>query len=291
LPLIVLLGPTASGKTGLSIDMARWASADLQKTIEIVNADSRQFYAHLDIGTAKITPDEMQGVAHHLLSVLDPKQDCTIAWFQKEATRVIAEIHARGNVPMLVGGSMLYISAVIDGLQPMASDPAKRTLLEAEYDKDAGVSLHARLTTLDPESGRLIPRENKVYVIRAMEIVEASGDTKMSQLRAQPPPYDLLLLGVYREREALIKRIDLRTHSMLHAGWIDEVRGLLAKGYSADDPGMNSHGYPEIIAALQSGTDPLTVEPLISAKTRQYAKRQMTWWRGDERIRWIALAD
>ena len=285
-PLIVVLGPTASGKTGFSIRLA----LELRKDgflPEIVNADSRQLYRYLDIGTAKITEAEMAGVPHHLLSLLDPKEELTIATFQRLATAAIDAVHGRGGIPMLVGGSMLYISALIDGLKPVASDAALRERLGREYDADDGIALMKRLEEIDPVSAAGIPRENKTYLVRSLEIFETTGKPKSSQAEREPCPYDLLILGIDADPEALKKRIDERTAQIFAVGWIEEVRGLRDKGYAATDPALKSHGYREILAALEAGTDPRASQAGIAAQVRQYAKRQRTWWRGDERIRWI----
>ncbi len=180
-PLIVVLGPTASGKTAFSIELAKHVAAmGGSKTVEILNADSRQLYRFLDIGTAKVTDQEKDGVPHHLLDMLAPEQEVTIAWYKEAAERAIAEIHARGNVPVLVGGSMLYISAVIDGLEPLASDPALRARLEGEYDADGGKALYARLQEIDPDTASAFHPNNKPYVIRAMEIFETTGEAPLT---------------------------------------------------------------------------------------------------------------
>src|SRR3989344_4307136 len=178
-PLIVIVGPTSSGKTDFSIRVAEEVG-----NAEIVNADSRQLYRGMDIGTAKITRAEMHKIPHHLFDVLDPDEEVTIAWYKKEATRVIDEIHVGGKVPMLVGGSMLYISAIIDGLQPIEkADPALREKLTDEYEKDDGASLYARLQEVDPETASAIHQNNMPYVVRAMEIWEATGQ-KASSLKS-----------------------------------------------------------------------------------------------------------
>lgn len=287
-PLIVVLGPTAGGKTDFSIQLAEQLGGS--RSIEIVNADSRQLYKYLDIGTAKITPDEMHDIPHHLLSVLDPKDPVTIAWYKREAMKTIDEIIDRKKIPMLVGGSMLYISSIIDGLEPSdRSDPRIRSRLEKEYDVDQGVSLHKRLAEIDPESAASIPVQNKIYLMRALEIFEVTGKTKSDQKRTSDCPYDLLIFGIHREREDLAQRIDERTKKLLKSGWIEEVRSLIDRGYSEADPGMQSHGYREIMTFLKKGSDRSALAHEISAKTRQYAKRQMTWWRGDSRINWIQV--
>ena len=297
-PLVVILGPTASGKTAFSIEIAKWVNSlplggrvshsapsswprgergskeflyplsrtlsprERESQIEIINADSRQLYKYMDTGTAKITEEEMYidvptpspqssphgrgrvRIPHHLFSVLDPKEKVTVGWYKKEAERVIDDVLARGNIPILVGGSMLYISAVTDG-----------------------------------------------YVF-----------TGRGGKHIAPIPYDLLIFGMQCPREELVKRIEERTvHSLsprervrVRGSWITEVESLLARGYQISDPGMKSHGYREIAQTLlvtrSTLLDETTMQNLyetITVKTRQYAKRQMTWWKGDERIQWI----
>ncbi len=287
-PLIAVVGPTGSGKTDFSIRLAKGIAA-IGFTAEVVNADSRQFYRNLDIGTAKITEAEMKGVPHHLLSVLDPKEDCSIAWFQKRAGEVISEIHARGHIPMVVGGSMLYVSALIDGYEPISpADPATRQRLSDEYDADHGVTLMQKLQEIDPESAKGIPRENKVYLVRALEIWETTGKPKSAQMKKGTSPYDLLIFGMDIDAEVLKKRVSDRTEAMIQGGWIEEVKILRELGYGHDDPAMESHGYREILAALERGDiDAAKLAKDISTKTRQYAKRSLTWWRRDPRIHWI----
>lgn len=286
-PLIVILGPTASGKTDFSIAVANYL-----KNAEIINADSRQLYRHLDIGTAKISQGERGNIPHHLLDVLDPKEEVTIAWYKDAAERAIEEIRARKGIPILVGGSMLYVSAVIDGLKPLPeASPELRARLEADYERRGGEALHAQLEELDPASAALIHPRNKPYVIRALEIFETTGKQPSAAKTSEPTSHDLLLLGLSVSRELLTQRILHRTKAMLEGGWISEVQALLLRGYSATDPAMKSHGYREIVSHLKSGV-PRREElaELIAKKTRDYAKRQMTWWRGDPRIRWISVS-
>lgn len=294
-PLIVILGPTASGKTDFSLQYSKMLQKNLDRHAEIVNADSRQLYAWMDIGTAKITPEEMNGIPHHLLDVLHPQEEITAATYKRMAMTAIDAIHIRGNVPLLVGGSMLYISSVIDDLQfPSVSDPAIRQQLEEEYERDQGVALHKKLATLDPESAAGIQRQNKPYLIRALEIIQSTGKNVSSAQGRGACPYDLLVLGINRPREALMRRINQRTKHLLQSGWVDEVKALLKKGFTAEDPGMKSHGYREIIERVQKGDDQqlqtdADFAETISSQTRQYAKRQMTWWRQDERIQWLII--
>ncbi|TSC59401.1 MAG: tRNA dimethylallyltransferase [Candidatus Peregrinibacteria bacterium Greene0416_62] len=298
-PLIVVLGPTASGKTNFSLNIAHAVAETRGSPLqnddgrsEILNADSRQLYRFMDIGTAKIHPEEMRGIPHHLLDVLDPKEEATAAWYKTEVTRVIGEILGRGNVPILVGGSMLYISALLDDLQFVANaDPALRKKLEEQYDADRGAALFKRLQRIDPETASAFSVKNKSYVIRAMEILEGTGMKPSEAKQSGTCPWDLLIFGMQWQRETLVERINARTKEMFEDGWIEEVQSLLDRGYSIDDPGMKSHGYREIAEAISSGElNTNALQEIIAAKARQYAKRQMTWWKGDPRIQWLDVS-
>lgn len=294
-PLLVLVGPTASGKTALSLDIAESLRAQ-GRTVEIVNGDSRQLYRSLSVGTAKIRTDEMRGIAHHLLDVLDPTEETNAAWYQREAQRAIAKIHARHAVPCIVGGSMLYISAVIDHLAFVAAaDGLLRSTLQADLKERGAAALYAELQKLDPEGALSIDPRNEVYLLRALEVCRTTGRTLRESKKKHASPYDLFIAGIDLPREELHQRITRRVHAMFTAGWVEEVRSLLDRGYSADDPGMLSHGYREIAAAISNAAcrmqngecDYDALIEAIAAKSRQYAKRQMTWWRHDPRIHWI----
>ncbi len=296
-PLIVIVGPTAGGKTSFSLDVAEHIAATREQHgwdhAEIVNADSRQLYRFLDIGTAKVTEEESRGVVHHLIDVLNPDEEATIAWYKEEATKVIADCHARKVVPVLVGGSMLYVSAVVDGLDPLPkADPELRKRIEREYDEDDGWTLFEKLEQIDPATAQAFDKQNKVYVVRAMELYEMTGIAPSKLKKTIPPPYQTLMIGLRWPRETIVKRIDERTKQMLQSGWIEEVEGLIDRGYGPGDPAMKSHGYKEIMAWLASderNEDKLA--EVIARKTRAYAKRQMTWFEPDERIFWIDGAD
>lgn len=283
-PLIVVLGPTASGKTAFSIKIAKYIGH-----AAIMNGDSRQLYKYLNIGTAKITDEEKEGIDHRLFSVIDPHEDISIAQYKEMAMREIDNCHAQGITPILVGGSMLYISAVVDGLDPLPpADPAIRERLEAEWDKDDGWTLYDKLVEIDPMTAKSFEKQNKRYVVRAMELYEMTGKQPSTLKKTIPPPYSILQFGMHWARETLTKRIDERTHLLLQSGWVEEVEGLLDKGYTIQDPGMKSHGYREIMQWLSSeDRDTKALEEVIAAKTRQYAKRQVTWWNDDNRIYWI----
>jgi len=294
-PLLVILGPTASGKTAFAVDLAQALTSapalekEEWKGAEIVNADSRQLYKHLNIGTAKTTPEEMRGVPHHLIDVLYPKEELTAAWYKARARKTITEILERKNVPLLVGGSMLYISAVVDDLHFVApADPSVRRAMEEAYDRDEGAALYEKISKEDPSTAKAFHRNNKPYVIRAAELL-ASGKKPSAVKKKGMSPYNLLLYGMEWDRDALNARIRARTKLMLERGWIEEVEGLIDRGYGPADPGMKSEGYREIMAYLRGEMEKDELEELIVTRTRQYAKRQMTWWNRDQRIRWVKL--
>ena len=294
-PLIVILGPTASGKTSFSISVAKFIQST-GRGAEVINADSRQLYKHLDIGTAKVSASETNGVPHHLLDVLDPKEEASSGWYQEEARAVIQDIHERGAVPLLVGGSMLYISSVVDELtMAPVPDPSLRNRLIDEYEEDNGATLYKRLQSIDPETAEKIHQNNMPRLVRAVEIYELLKEPKSSAVpktelgsSENATPYDLLIFGMQWKREEICDRINERTKLMFKDGWIEEVEDLLKQGYAMNDPGMKSHGYREIITYMEGSLDDLDVlQELIAAKTRQYARRQMTWWKSDERIQWV----
>ncbi len=289
-PLIAILGPTASGKTAFSLAVADACKAQ-GKPAEIVNCDSRQLFKGLDVGTAKITEEEMRGVPHHLFSVLDPKEEATIAWYQEQATPLVEAIQARGHVPILVGGSMLYASSVIDGLQPLPSvDPELRAEISHEYDRDQGKFLYATLKEVDPETAEAFSPKNKRYLVRAMELYRSTGMPPSALKKQVTSAYDILLYGLKWPRDVIIERINARTPILLKSGWIEEVEGLIKEGYTEEDPGMQSHGYREVMQWIKNGKKqedyPALVEK-VSSVTRKYAKRQMTWWKRDDRIHWV----
>jgi|APSaa5957512622_1039677.scaffolds.fasta_scaffold03566_1 tRNA dimethylallyltransferase len=291
-PLIVVLGSTACGKTDFSITLAKSI-----KGAEVVNADSRQLYRHMDIGTAKITETQMQEIPHHMLDVLKPDQESTSGWYQTEAKEIIDSIHKKGGVPILVGGSMLYISSIIDELSMAPeTDQELRDKLMKEYDLDNGETLFNRLLNQDPIRASKLHKNNKPRLVRALEILKLSNPSDLEYKyelgsNKTETELDILIFGVRRERTDLVDRINSRAKLMIESGWIDEVKSLMDLGYTELDPGMKSHGYKEIMAYLKA-EDPISLEKLtekIAAKTRQYSKRQKTWWKGDTRINWIDL--
>lgn len=289
-PLVVIVGNTASGKTGLSISLAKkmneWKGTDVS---EVINADSRQFYKTFDIGTAKIKKDEMENIPHHMIDVVEPSERITISWFKDEATKIIAQMYDRNHIPILVGGSMLYVSSIIDGLMPLPERSEElREKLTAEYDLDRGVTLHHRLQHIDPAFAKTTSPNNVVHLIRAMEIYELTGKSPSSIKMKSEVPYDLFIIGCKIDAAKRKDLIEKRTAELFKQGWIEEVRMLIKNGVTENDPAMESVGYREILGAIKSGS--INKEELtetITKKTMHYAKRQLTWWKRDERIRWL----
>jgi len=283
-PLIVVLGPTASGKSALGIELARRFHG------EIVSADSRQVYRGLDIGTAKVTPQEQALAPHHLLDVADPCEVYTVARFQQEAIAAINGILARGALPLLVGGSPHYIQAVVDHLQipHIKPQPELRAQLEARPLAD----LLLQLAELDPQSAARIDRNNARRVIRALEVCLVSGQPFSQQRGAAEPLYRSLLLGINWPREVLYARIDARVDERLQQGMVEETRDLLAKGVSYER--LDSLGLEyRYISRLLRGEFASEAEMAQRLKyaIHDFTRRQLTWFRKDKRIVWLEGMD
>jgi tRNA dimethylallyltransferase len=280
----VLVGPTAVGKTAVALDLAHALGA------EIVNADSMQVYRELDIGTAKPTPAEQARVPHHLLDVADPDEHYDAACYAKEARETIAGLHRRGVPPLVVGGTGLYIKALLAGLfhQDEAA-PEVRARLAQELAEHGLPTLLARLKSLDPATAQRLAPGDSYRILRALEVVEATG-RPMSVLHADhnfgDRPYTTLKIGLDLPREELYQRIDDRVKIMLTQGWLDEVRGLL-KRYPAGIKPLQALGYRHLVAYLEVRLPlPEAIEQ-TQKETRRYAKRQLTWFRADPEIRWF----
>jgi len=283
-PLIVLLGATAVGKTALSLELAERIGG------EIVSADSRLLYRGMDIGTAKPTPEERQRVPHHLIDVANPDEVWTVARFQDAAYAAIAAIHKRGRVPLLVGGTGQYIWAVVEGWQVprVPPRPELRAALEKWGAAIGAEALHARLRSLDPQAAERILPSNMRRTVRALEVIFSTGRRFSEQQTKNPPPYRILILGLSRPRAELHQRIDARIDAMLAAGWIDEVRRLLAAGYSPHLPSMTSIGYAELAAYLRGGMTLEEAVAQIRKRTRRFVRRQANWFKEtDPRIHWF----
>jgi tRNA dimethylallyltransferase len=282
--VIVICGATATGKSDIAIEVAQEIGA------EIINADSMQLYRGMDIGTAKLTVEERKGIPHHLLDVLDVSEDSTVAWYQEKARAAISEIHGRGKDAVIVGGTGLYIKAILDDLNFPDTDPEVRAKLETELAEFGAAALFTRLEELDPAAALAIDRANTRRVIRALEVIEITGMPFTANLpREDSSRYpDALQFGLVMDREHLRERIDQRVDRMWDAGFVDEVDRLIIQGIGNGSTAQRALGYAQIIA-MRSGTM-TEVEAKEDTKraSRQYARRQETWFSRDARIQWVA---
>lgn len=286
-PVVVIVGPTAVGKTATSIALARRFDG------EILSADSRQFYRGMEIGTAKATATERAAVPHHLLDLRDPGEPLTLAEFQQMAYERIAAIHAADRLPFLVGGTGLYVRAVVEGygIPRVPPDPALRARLEAVAAEEGAAQLHRRLAAVDPAAADRIAPTNIRRVVRALEVYEKSGTPISVLQRRTPPPYRFLRIALTRPREVLYERVDRRIAQMLEMGLLDEVRALLAAGVPADGEAMSALGYRESVAFLRGeieDEDALATE--IGRSTRRFIRAQANWFRpSDSNLHWFDL--
>lgn len=286
-PIVVLVGPTAVGKSDVAIDLAK------QLQGEIVTADSMQVYQGMNIGTAKPTPEQQKEIPHHLIDVVPPDQPFNVARYRDLAHAVIAGIHSRDRLPIVSGGTGLYIRAILDefALPGTEADPQVRSRLEAEAKAEGNRAFHERLEAIDPETaGRLHPNDVR-RVVRAMEVYETTGKT-MSQhlLEAQQrkPRYHSVHVGLTRPRPELYQRIDLRVDQQLADGLVAEVQGLMQR-YELNKTARQALGYKEFIDYLEGRCTLAEAAERLKRETRRYAKRQYTWFRRDERLRWFDL--
>ena len=287
-PLVALVGPTAVGKTEISIRLA------IRLQGEIVSADSRLFYRGMNIGTAKPTQAEIQQVPHHLIDIAEPDEGLSLAVFQELAYRAIVEIHRRGNLPILVGGTGQYVRAVIEGWRPpeISPDAGLRKALEAWARQIGSQQLHNRLATLDPEAAANIDFRNLRRTIRALEVIFSTGRRFSEQRVRHLAPYNSLLLGLSRPRPALYARIDARIQAMLAGGLVEEVQGLLAQGYQSDLPAFSAIGYREILAYLQGRISLEEAERQMRRNTRIFVRRQANWFKSkDPQIHWFEVGE
>lgn len=287
-PLVVILGPTAVGKTEIAIQLAERLEG------EIVSSDSRLFYRSMDIGTAKPTRQEMKRIPHHLIDVADPDETWSLATFQRRAHEAIADIHQRGKLPLLVGGTGQYIRAVTQAWQIPKVQPAP-ALREALFDWAAEIGaegLHARLAVLDPTAANQIDFRNLRRTVRALEVILTSGKRFSEQRNRADPPYALLQIGLTRPRGELYARIDARVDEMIRAGFIQEVEQLLAAGYSPLLPSMSAIGYRELTAYLQGKITEAEAIQEIKRSTRVFVRRQANWFKLDDpEIHWFEAGE
>jgi tRNA dimethylallyltransferase len=286
-PLLVIVGPTAVGKTALALRLAESLDG------EIVSADSRLFYREMDIGTAKPTPDERARVPHHLIDIAEPDETVGLAEFQEQAYSAIAGAHARGRLPLLVGGTGQYVRSVVEGwcIPRVPPDPALRAELEAQAEQEGARQLHARLVKLDPAAAQRIDPRNVRRVIRALEVCLITGQPISEQQRKRPPPYRILQIGLTMERAALYARVDQRVEAMMAAGLEDEVRRLVEAGYGWDLPAMSGLGYVQFRPYFEGQMTLGEVVTEIKRATRRFIRHQYNWFRlNNPAIRWFDAA-
>ena len=282
--LIIVCGATATGKSELAVSLAKEINA------EVVNADSMQVYKGMDIGTAKLTSEERGGIAHHLIDVLDIKDEANVAWYQQIAREKIDEILSSGKSVVVVGGTGLYIKAILDDLNFPDTDPAVRQKITDEAEKLGNDVMHEKLAKLDPAAALAIPKENIRRVIRALEVIELTGKPFTANLpRQESSKYpDAKQFGLVLDRGNLDEKIDKRVEDMWAKGFAREVSTLMTKGLEQSGTAKKALGYMQIMNYLNGESDEAFAKEETKRVTRAYARRQETWFSRDERIKWLA---
>lgn len=287
--LLVLVGPTAVGKTRMSIELAKAFHC------EIISGDSMQVYREMDIGTAKITQDEMQGIPHHLIDIHEPEYPYSVAEFQESATRLIGEIQERGKLPFIVGGTGLYVESVCYGFQfsDSGSDEAFREEQFRYAEQHGPQALHDKLRAVDPVSADRLHMNDQRRIVRALEIHHLTGEKWSDQLAAQKKesPYDLSIIGLTMDRAKLYSRVEERIDLMIEQGLVDEVKSLLDRGVARGHISMQGLGYKEIAAYLQGEVSWEAAVEWLKRDTRRFAKRQLSWFRHMKDIEWVDVTD
>ncbi len=285
--ILIILGPTASGKSSLALNLARHID------MEIISGDSAQVYRGLDIGTAKPTKEELKLLPHHLIDIRDPKETYSVADFQMDARTKIKEIETKGKLPVIVGGTALYIKALLYNY-PLSTDAGAnqdlRQKLRDRLEREGNLSLHTELKEIDPQAATKIHSNDSKRIIRALEVYYSTGKLFSSMRENTPaePVYDFMKIGLHWERNLLYQRINNRVEEMIEAGFLKEVQNLLTNGYDLELPALQALGYKELGSYLKG--DIATLEEaieLIKRNTRRFAKRQLSWFRADKDIHWL----
>ena len=287
-PLIVIAGPTASGKTELSISLAKRVNG------EIISGDSMQVYKYLNIGTAKITPEEMDGVPHHLIDIIEPAEDYNVQLFQESAKKIIEDIHKRNKVPILVGGTGLYIDSLVYDYSFINESPDNsiRNKLWDEFHKHGSNHIISKLREKDPDSLSHLDLSNTKRIIRALEIIEKNNinfsELEKNSRTEKESPYNLYYFVITMNRDELYDRINKRVDLMFEKGWLDEVKSILESGIASEsNSSMQGLGYRQIIQYLKGETGFEECRDKIKQETRRFAKRQLTWFRKNKDIIWL----
>lgn len=288
-PVILLAGPTGVGKTNLSLHLASRLGT------EIVNADSMQIYRHMDIGTAKPTPEEQSRVPHHLIDIVDPDEPFDAARYLEVARPVVDALHKRGKIPLIVGGTGLYMKVLTRGIcNGPGEDLEVRNALHRELEEQGLARLHEELLRADPELGKRIHPHDRQRILRALEVYRATGESLsrlQAQHRFQQTLYPSLKIVLFRDREDLYERINRRVHLMMEQGFLQEVQRLLNRGYGPHLRSMQSLGYKQVAQHLLGNISLDEAIYEIQRDTRRYAKRQLTWFRGDPEFQWFHAED
>ncbi|ADJ44180.1 tRNA delta(2)-isopentenylpyrophosphate transferase [Amycolatopsis mediterranei S699] len=283
---VAVVGPTATGKTALAVDLACALGG------EVVNADAMQLYRGMDIGTAKATEAERRGVPHHLLDVLDVTETASVAAYQRHARAEIERLLADGRVPVLAGGSGLYVQAVLDDLRFPGTDPAVRARLDAEAEQLGTPALYTRLGERDPVAAAKILPTNTRRIVRALEVIEITGEPFSANLpEPGPARYGTVVIGVDRAPEELDERVNERVGRMFEAGLVDEVRELEKRGLREGKTASRALGYQQVLAELDGDGDFAAAAAATAQATRRFVRKQRSWFRRDQRIHWFDGAD
>ncbi|WP_214369190.1 tRNA (adenosine(37)-N6)-dimethylallyltransferase MiaA [Pseudonocardia sp. H11422] len=285
-PLVAVVGPTATGKSDLGLALA----AELGG--EVVNADAMQLYRGLDIGTAKLTLAERAGIPHHQLDVLDVTETASVAAYQRAARGTVERLRAAGVTPVLVGGSGLYVQAVLDELEFPGTDPALRATLESELDELGAPAMHERLAAIDPAAAQVVLPGNGRRIVRALEVIALTGRPFPARLPTHGAPrYDAVLIGVDRPVAELDERVAVRVERMFAAGLVQETRELVGRGLREGRTASRALGYQQVLAELDGAGDMAAAAVETVRATRRFVRRQRSWFRRDRRIHWLDAAE
>ena len=283
--LIVIVGPTASGKSALAMRLA------LRFGCEIISGDSMCVYRGMDIGTAKPSMEERQQIPHHLIDIREPGEDFSVAEFQRLAAEAIESVNGRGKIPILVGGTGLYVQALLEGYQfsPTPKTDLRNALEQQEWDIEETLSLHEKLLATDPVAGARIHPNDRKRILRALEVATLEKKSiSCDKISTQPALlYDCIIFGLSVERQELYRRIDMRVDGMLEAGLVEEVRDLISRGLPSDSTAFQAIGYKEVFASMKDLVSLSDAVALVKQSSRRYAKRQLTWFRRMPYIQWI----
>jgi len=297
--VLAIVGPTGSGKSDLALDLAESIGGSAQfgtRECEVINADAFSLYRQMDIGTAKVLPGERRGIPHHLIDVMDPLESATIAQYQEWGRLAISEVLGRGNLPIVVGGSGLYVRALLDGFDLPGTDPATREVLNLQLEQLGVSAMFAKLQSVDPAAAAVIGAKNARRIVRALEVIQLTGKPYVANLPEPVYRYDTVTIGLDFNREQLDNRITQRVAKMRTLGLLDEVRGIASPDQGGIGPGLGptavrAVGYYELLPVLLGAVPADAAFEQVAIHTRQLTRKQMGWFGRDPRIKWLDGAD